>query len=942
MMSSTAAAAVKLTDNNYDSSSATDVVAAALGGSHNLRNEGAAAVTATMQHHLVIVESPAKCKTIESILNSSSNSEDVGAATDGGGRRIQYTVTSCMGHIRNLPKKNTVATKPTTTTTKARGARKKDQGDDSNANTVPGTDHGTRATATATTATTAFPYAIAGIDLHNKYKPTYVVIEGKEKTVRELQRAVQTADAVLLATDPDREGEAMAWHLADVLNLVPATATATTTTISPSSAAANNNHQTQSAATKTGKSSRRINSTKPYRRIRFTEITPRAILEAVSAATTTTESRGEASIGSRNSAVVDENLVAAQETRRILDRLAGFTVSPMLWRKIAPGLSAGRVQSVGLHLIVQRERKRLQFVPVAYCDVTALLPFPAKLHAINGTAIATGGKDFGSGGNLTATRKIHLRTVEEAQVWIDTVHPDNNTVWAVKSISSRPLTLHPPRPYKTSTLQQDAVRKLGMSVQSAMRTAQTLYEGGFISYMRTDSTTLSNDAERAVERAVSKQFGSHMVSAAASSKSSSLSKKGRKDKFAQEAHEAIRPAIQSDGIFLMPDYVPLSGPEVALYRMIFQRTLAHRMPPLITNQTMVVIKGVKDDTVLEFRTSGSVVVSPGYTLAYQTAKGQESEGDDADSASSDQNLPPLQEGQLLTVKEIFPVKHETQPPPRYTEASFVKELEALGVGRPSTYAGIVQILRDRAYVGSPVGANDRAPRKRNGKAPSGPAISAIRAAGGEEFIGGSARGPLVPSLSAFVVCALLEKHCPTYVDPSFTARMEDRLDQIANAEISGEDERVAYLDEFYAGENGLAAQIKRIDESVDASEARKAVLPALEDQSDDEVGIFIGPWGPYIQKVNGVSDDSSGKKASSAALPPGLAADISTIKPSTLKTLLLTKEGGGTIIGQGRAQYSPENRKIWSVSPMGGRRKGRDNYALFAPAKGKFTWNCVF
>jgi topoisomerase IA-like protein len=437
--------------------------------------------------------------------------------------------------------------------------------------------------------------------------------------------------------------------------------------------------------------------------------------------------------------------------------------------------------------------------------------------------------------------------------------------------------------------------------------------------MRTDSTVLSQDAESAVEDAIRTQFGAEFVERYVPR---TVSRK--KDKFAQEAHEAIRPAIQANGKFYTPNELPPTvppGPATELYRMIYQRTQAYRMPPLITNQTQVTIRGVNGETEMLFRTTGRVVLSPGYTLAYQLDDDSE-EGDATDGTKvSAQILPPLVEGQILELDDLISVRHETQPPPRYTEASFVKELEALGVGRPSTFAGIVQTLRDRAYIGNPISANDdggnygrRGGGGGGGKTWTGSAISAMRAAGGQDFVGnGSARGPLVPSLSAFVVCALLEAHCPTYVDPNFTARMEDRLDEIASGggddddggdAISAEEKRIEYLNEFYAGENGLAAQIKRIDESVDASIARRAILPTMSegdaaaDESDDQVGLFIGPWGPYVQKLTSDTDSDASDKPPTTSLPPSMAADISTIKMSTLKTLLATKQEGGTLLGQ--------------------------------------------
>ena len=867
------------------------------------------------ERHLVIVESPAKCATIEKILNDPSH-----APWTNHNRHIHYTVTSCMGHIRNLPRSHP----PTPKKSKATKDRVANDSTEVNGMDPP-----------SSMSSLQFPYKIAGIDLESgQYKPTYMIDEKKRKVVRELQQLVWNADHVLIATDPDREGEAMAWHLADVLHLSPATETGTTTLSIPM----NETPKKRKPPTSTSSV-----QPKQYHRIRFTEITKQAILSAV-------QSTFQPNTDTRNDEIddesfqhtmttnttINENLVAAQETRRVLDRLAGYTVSPILWKKIAPGLSAGRVQSVGLQLIVSREKQRLSFQTTPYYDLTAILhpltnigttttpttksksKLISRIISINGTTVATSGKDFATQGRTlteSAQHKYHLVSESDAQYWVDRMTSPQDvctTEWTIHSIKSTKRVYKPPVPYKTSTLQQEAARRLGLPVQQTMRAAQQLYEAGCISYMRTDSTFLSKDAETAVEDAIRAQFGTEYIERFVPRKGP-----GKKDKFAQEAHEAIRPAIQADGKFFTPEELPPTvqqGPATQLYRMIYQRTQAYRMPPLITNQTQVTIRGVNGETEMLFRTSGRVVLSPGYTLAYQIEDNDDdNDENDTDGTNiSSQILPPLVEGQVLDLDDLIPVGHETQPPPRYTEASFVKELEALGVGRPSTYAGIVQTLRDRAYIGNPASANADGGgyRRGSGKTWTGIAISAMRAAGGQDFVGnGSARGPLVPSLSAFVVCALLETYCPTYVDPHFTARMEGRLDEIASGggednSLSADEQRIKYLNEFYAGETGLAAQIKRIDETVDASIARRAILPALsegetgKDDADDQVGLFIGPWGPYVQKLTSENDSDTAEKPPTTSLPPSMAADISTIKMSTLKTLLTTKQEGGTLLGQ--------------------------------------------
>jgi DNA topoisomerase-1 len=749
----------------------------------NARKSSTSVRTKERPYRLLIVESPSKCNTIAKIL--SKYVEDKGLPFD-------YQVLSCMGHIRDLSQKKV----------------NDDQGD--------------------------FPYPVAGVDLRNAaYLPSYVLIPGKEKIVSQLRSAASSAERVLLATDPDREGEAMAWHLTQVLDP---------------------NVQME--------------------RVTFTEITPTAISAAVEKPTN-----------------VNPHLVRAQETRRILDRLAGFTVSPVLWKKIAPGLSAGRVQSVGMALTVQRERERLMFQSVDYASISGVFidesqnQINAKLVSIGETPVANSAKD------LENESRIHLH-IDNASNWVHEWMDASE--WAVKTVESRPRQTSPPEPYKTSTLQQDAVRRLGLSVQQTMRAAQRLYEQGLISYMRTDSAHLSDDVESVIRETVINEFGidQHV------SRSDKAAKKKKKDsKFAQEAHEAIRPAIQPDGRFIAPDLLDLSLSEVerSLYQVIYRRTLACRMPPLITNQTTAIIEGIMEDgLIVNFRASGSVVLDPGFTRAY----GRVDDNNDDD----DGQLPPIQRGQKIQAHNLTAVNHQTQPPPRYTEASFVKELEALGVGRPSTYASTIQILRDRAYVGSP--ASSSSPPRNSRKVVSGPAISAVRAAGGDEFTGGGARGPMVPSLTAFIVCTLLEKHCPSYVDPDFTARMEERLDQIASGEIDSEEDRKQYLNEFYAGDNGLAAQVKRIDETVTADDARRARLPNLlvdnGEQGTEDVGLFVGPWGPYVQ----LASQNGSDKPSSASLPAGMAADLSTITPSVLKALLSARQGGGLLLGN-----HPDNGK---------------------------------
>ena len=515
-------------------------------------------------YQLVIVESPSKCKTISNILQDYVKSNSL---------PYDYIVESCMGHIRNLPKS---ASKGNSNKT-----------------------------------------AVVGVDVEHDYQPTYVLLPGKEELVQKLQKLAKNAQKVILATDEDREGEAVAWHLTQVLDTPE----------------------------------------EQYERVTFTEITPTAIAHSIQHPTT-----------------LNYNLIQAQETRRILDRLAGYTLSPVLWKKIAPGLSAGRVQSVGMALIVERERERLLFQPVQYWDMNAEFKIGqeeginATLVSVEGVPIATG-SDFNNQGELVATNKRHMTqdNVEELRNAL----MDENTTWQVVSIQSRRRKQSPPMPFTTSTLQQEANKRLGISVSQTMQCAQSLYESGFISYMRTDSTTLSDDAQRATALMVSQDYGEDLLAPP---------RKGKQSKNAQEAHEAIRPAIQSNGGYLRPNQLTGSKRDMALklYELIYQRTVASRMVEQVVNSTSVSIKGVNGDTNTLFRMSGSVVIAPGYTLALGRS-------------SEDTVLPPLEEGQLLACNDLFCISHSTQPPPRYNEASFVKELEARGVGRPSTYAGTIQI-----------------------------------------------------------------------------------------------------------------------------------------------------------------------------------------------------------------------------------------------------------
>lgn len=783
--------------------------------------------TTSRPFKLVVVESPSKCETISKILQ--------GYVQD---RTLDYdfVVTSSMGHILNIP----------------RTKSSKDQ-------------------------------AVAGIDVDNNYTPTYEIIPEKETLVRKLQVLNTKAQQLILATDDDREGEAMAAHLFDVLG-------------SQSGDSPNSGKEKQQQ--------------QPPLRVRFTEITKKAIVDAMEHPETT----------------LRNNLVQAQETRRILDRLAGFTVSPVLWKKIAPGLSAGRVQSVGMALIVQRERERLAFRETEYWSIKGNFSrtgitsrddqqelLDAQLVSVDGQSIASGSADFdpevSNQLSSTARNKLHVKA-DKAKKLIERIQSDKEDwTWTVQSVSASLRKQSPPLPFITSSLQQEANRRLGLSVSRTMQAAQQLYEKGFISYMRTDSTHFSEDAQTAIRKEIINDYGGEdkyvpvtqggrtKTTRKSKAKTSGTATEAEKP-LPQAAHEAIRPAIRDDEKFIKPNDLPSGFDEAAVdvYRLIYQRTIASHMPAQVNNQTSITILGQHDDKdgqvdvkELLFRISGSVVIDPGYTQVYPHQ-----------SESKSPVLPSLSEGQSLECDDTVALMHITQPPARYTEASFVQELETLGVGRPSTFASTVQILRDRSYVGSPVTSDST--RRTSTKEVSGPAISAQRAAGGEEFSGSrDARGAMVPSLTAFVVTSLLEKNCNMYVDPTFTAKMEERLDLIANSPVEvSQDERVEYLNEFYQGDQGLAAKIKHIEESIVGDEARRADLPSLEwnaKENGEEIGVYVGPWGPFVRRVSSAASDNGTAKPVSASLPPGMASDLSTITPTTLNAVLTSKEKDGSLMG---------------------------------------------
>ncbi len=554
------------------------------------------------------------------------------------------------------------------------------------------------------------------VDIDDGFKPSYVVPPSKRDVVRKLKAALKSADELYLATDEDREGEAIAWHLAEVLNP-------------------------------------RV----PTKRMVFHEITRQAIETAV-----------------EQSRDIDAGLVDAQEARRIVDRLFGYPVSEVLWRKISSGLSAGRVQSPAVRLVVERERERMAFVAADYWDLQAAFPtdprFSATLVGLDGDRVATG-KDFDSQGRVA---RDGVAVLDEAAARSLVTALDGST-YTVRSVEEKPYRSSPKPPFITSTLQQEGGRKLGMSSGQVMRSAQGLYERGYITYMRTDSVTLSEEAIAAARTQVRELYGERFVPDAPRRYKSKV-------KNAQEAHEAIRPAGER---WRTPDQLSseLRGPDLRLYDLIWKRTLASQMADATGKSVSVRIEapftqGAESGTT-EWAASGRTITFPGYLRVYVEG----SDDPEADLDDRERLLPELAEGQVLPDPAVDPFGHTTQPPARYTEASLVKKLEELGIGRPSTYASIMQTIQDRGYVW------------KKGQA-------------------------LVPSWTAFAVINLLEGHFTAEVDYSFTARMESDLDEIA----AGERDRVPFLRDFWFGTGADAGAGRGRTAGAGGRRARRARL----------------------------------------------------------------------------------------------------------------------
>jgi DNA topoisomerase-1 len=634
-----------------------------------------------MPKPLVIVESPAKAKTIAGFLGNG------------------YMVESSVGHIRDLP---------------------------SDARDIPAAFKGE-------------PWARLGVDVDNGFKPLYVVVQGKKERVTKLKSLLKEASELYLATDEDREGESIAWHLLEVLNP-------------------------------------RV----PVKRMVFHEITREAIRRAVD-----------------NSRDLDRRLVDAQETRRILDRLYGYEVSPVLWRKVLPRLSAGRVQSVATRLLVERERARMRFRAASYWDVSGRFRaegggFGGLLVALDGSRLATG-RDFGEDGELNRADVVRLDETS-ARGLADRLA---GAELAVRTVDEKPWRRSPYAPFLTSTLQQEAGRKLRYSAARTMRVAQDLYEAGHITYMRTDSTALSDQALSAARAVVRDLYGADYLPA-------SPRRYEKRVKNAQEAHEAIRPAGDQ---FRHPDRSGLSGDQLRLYELIWKRTVASQMSDaqgLSVQVRLGATSSAGEDA--EFAANGRVVSFPGFLRAYVEG----SDDPEAELEDREVRLPRLARGEKVAAEELVPEGHTTQPPARYTEASLVRALEELGVGRPSTYATIIDTVQSRGYV----------------------------------WKKGSA---LVPSWTAFAVVGLLEQYFAKLVDYGFTAQMEEDLDSIAR----GDEEPLPWLTRFYFGSPGAKGEGEGLKQMVAERLAEidaRAVNSIPVGDAGSGVVVRVGRFGPYVQE----------------------------------------------------------------------------------------------
>ena len=669
---------------------------------------------------LVIVESPTKAKTIRKFLPGSG-----------------YQIEASMGHVRDLP---------------------------SSAAEIPKDLKGV-------------PWARLGIKVEDGFEPLYIVPSKKKKVVSALKAALKDADELYIATDEDREGESIGWHLVEVLN-----------------------------------------PKIPVRRMVFHEITEEAILGALD------ETRD-----------IDQNLVDAQETRRVLDRLVGYTISPLLWKKVAPKLSAGRVQSVAVRLMVTREKERIAFVPASYWDLKALLNkpqdrnFEAVMTHLGGVRLASG-RDFDDETGklkegLTEGKDVLLMSEARAKGLAERTKKEP---WHVAKVEERAGKRSPAAPFTTSTLQQEASRKLGLSAKETMRVAQGLYENGYITYMRTDSTNLAQEAVTGARKAVEKRYGAPYLSPQPRQYS-------KKAKNAQEAHEAIRPAGRD---MRTKDEHKLAGTEGALYDLIWKRTIATQMADARLKFVTARIEVGKGDEKAEFRASGRTTLFAGFFRAYVEGS------DDPDAALDDreQPLPDLNEGDTLNCQKVDALGHETKPPARFTEASLVKLLEAEGIGRPSTYASIIDTVIRRGYA------------RKNGS-------------------------QLVPTFTAFAVNNLLEAQFGQLVDTGFTADMEGILDDIA----AGDLDATPYLHRFYHGDKGLESRTQEGLEEIDAKGISTLSFPKWGDYI-----VRVGRFGPYVE---GIKDGET----LTTSLPPETAPD--EVTQEMLGELLERGNAADNVIG---------------------------------------------
>ncbi|MCG5450294.1 type I DNA topoisomerase [Micromonospora hortensis] len=695
---------------------------------------------------LVIVESPAKAKTISGYLGPG------------------YVVEASFGHVRDLPR---------------------------NAADVPAKYK-------------KEPWARLGVDVDNGFQALYVVSADRRQQISKLVKLAKEVDEIFLATDEDREGEAIAWHLVETLK-----------------------------------------PKVPVKRMVFHEITKPAIQAAVA-----------------NPREIDRDLVDAQEARRILDRLYGYEVSPVLWKKVMPRLSAGRVQSVATRIVVERERQRMAFRTAEYWDILATLAvanggegpraFNATLIALNGDRIATG-KDFEptTGRVKPGAGVVHL---DESGARGLAARLEGRP-FTVTRVEEKPYRRRPYAPFITSTLQQEAARKLRLSSQQTMRTAQRLYENGYITYMRTDSVNLSETAISAARRQIVELYGERSVPP-------EPRRYTGKVKNAQEAHEAIRPAGDN---FRTPGEVAkeLSAEEFKLYELIWRRTIASQMTDAVGSSVSVRIRAVStSQEEADFGATGKTITDPGFLRAYV----ESSDDENAEAEDAERRLPTLVKDQPLTADELAAQGHHTQPPSRYTEASLVKALEELGIGRPSTYASIMQTIQDRGYV------------TKRGQA-------------------------MIPTFLAFAVIGLMERHYPRLIDYDFTATMENELDEIAG----GDHAAVDFLTAFYFGSsNGAGDQDiarsgglkKLVTENLSDIDARSVnSIPLFTDDDGREVVVRVGRYGPYLQRelpggeqpAPAAEGEEGGSQGDRAPIPEGLAPDELT--PEKVHELFLGGSG---------------------------------------------------